>query len=323
MEKISIIIPVYNAENDLYRCMESLKKQTFQSFETIFVNDGSSDGSLNVLELFKSENPGMHIKIITQQNSGVAVARNEGMKVATASYIMFVDNDDILDSRYLEVYYKAIQDQDDDIVLGGYRRVSDSKVLFKKKMLADEYTKYVVTAPWAKIYRKSFLLENNIQFLDYPIGEDVYFNMLAYQKTSKIKIIDYIGYDWYFNQASISNTSQRGFNKKIDILYLLDKLNNIEINSSQRQYIEYYYRRYITWYLLFSGKNARVEDFMKEYRRVYPWLRSNNIKGNICFLSSKIKGDTLGVRVSVFGIKWLTRLKLVPLFARVYCKGDK
>lgn len=313
---ISIIIPVYNAESKIERCLESLLRQTYKDIEILLINDGSKDRSIDILRKYEKQEE--IIRVIDKENEGVAKTRNLGILKARGEYLMFVDNDDYLDEDYVETYYNAITETQEDIVVGGYRRVTENRTLFETTKEMSEWYKYTVVAPWAKIYRKKFIEDNKLQFLDYPIGEDVYFNLIAYQKTTRIKTINYIGYNWYFNEGSVSNTSQRGFTEKTDILPLLDRI--YEEIGSQDKYIEYYYYRYVVWYLLFSGRESDSNTFMMHYKKYYQWLKQKNIRNRICFLSNQLNGETLVNRLATEMFHMFHCLKLVRLFAKIYCK---
>ena len=180
-----------------------------------------------------------------------------------------------MDKNYFENFLTAIEQDKCDIVIGGYRRVEGDKIRFQVKPVASAWYKFMVAAPWAKIFRRSFLINNGIEFLDYGLGEDVYFSLVAYAKTRKIKVVDYIGYNWYFNQKSVSNTSQRGFSKELDPLYLLEKIYN-EVGSGEILY-SYYYIRYGIWYLLFSGRQSTKEKFLSEYKKLFLWYEKRNV----------------------------------------------
>lgn len=100
MVKFSIIIPVYNLEDYLYRCLESVLNQAYNDFEIILINDGSDDNSLNIIEEFKNQYSSK-IKVISQVNQGVSSARNKGLQEAEGEYIIFIDGDDYIDSNHL------------------------------------------------------------------------------------------------------------------------------------------------------------------------------------------------------------------------------
>lgn len=273
---ISVIIPVYNAQEGLGQCIDSLLDQTFSDYEIIILNDGSTDNSLEVIQNYASKNDG--IRVVDKENEGVAKTRNRGIALAKGEYIVFIDNDDFIAPDYLECFYKAIEKEKLDIVIGGYKRVNkEHKILFQQDLSQTDWSKYIVVAPWARIYRTSFLRENNIQFFDYPIGEDVIFTLTAYNLTDKIKVIDYNGYNWFFNERSISNTSQRGFNPEIDIIYFLSCLKEVAGDS---EYIKYYVKRYYIWYLLFSGKAASSKQFVEQHRRIQDWIRKEILDQN-------------------------------------------
>lgn len=212
MKKLSIIIPVYNAQDHIRTCLDSISRQLRKEYEIILIDDGSRDSSLDILKEYERQYPGS-VRVIAKENEGVAKTRNLGIREAAGEYLCFIDNDDFVDKNYFENFLTAIEQDKCDIVIGGYRRVEGDKIRFQVKPVASAWYKFMVAAPWAKIFRRSFLINNGIEFLDYGLGEDVYFSLVAYAKTRKIKVVDYIGYNWYFNQKSVSNTSQRGFSK--------------------------------------------------------------------------------------------------------------
>ena len=146
--KISIIIPVYNSEKFVSRCLDHLLNQTYQNFEIICINDGSKDNSLSILkEYSKKDN---RIIVLNQENKGIARTRNIGIKKASGDYIMFVDNDDYMESDYLETYAKNAIDGDYDIVIGGYRRIDCNGKILNRQILSSK-------SKWSKYIRKRYL----------------------------------------------------------------------------------------------------------------------------------------------------------------------
>lgn len=121
--KISVIVPVYNAEKTISKCIQSLLEQTFQEFELILVNDGSKDNSLQLLKEFEEHHS--NFKVIDQVNGGASIARNTGLDAASGDYIVFVDIDDYLDSDYLDVLYQEIVKTGNDIVISSLRMVDN------------------------------------------------------------------------------------------------------------------------------------------------------------------------------------------------------
>ena len=316
---ISVIIPVYNAQDGIKRCVDSLLNQSFKNFEIILLNDGSKDNSLNILKEYELKYS--FVRVIDKQNEGVAVTRNKGILLAEGEYTMFMDNDDFVDSDYLETFYQAIHEKKLDLVIGGYKRVNqDNQIIFSQDIQQSEWSKYIIMAPWAKVYRTEFLKTNNLEFFDYGIGEDIIFNLAAYKTTDKIGLLDYKGYNWYYNNQSVSNTSQRGFSPKIDILVLFSKI--LELGKPSELEV-YYLKRYYVWYLLFSGRTSSNQEFIHQYIRIKEWLKENKLISTISPLSKKVQGERFQTKISLIVFLSLEKLRLVPLFAKIYCKGKK
>jgi len=318
LKKVTLVIPVYNSEKYIGRCLDSIINQTYNDVDILVINDGSKDKSKEVVEEYQAKYN--NIKLINQDNMGVAKTRNKAIKIVETKYIMFIDNDDYIDEDYIETYINKIEETNTDIVMGGYKRVNiDKKILFKQKLLNTDWSKYIVLAPWAKIYNREFLLNNNIKFLDYAIGEDVYFNLVAFAKKPKIEIIDNMGYNWFFNTKSVSNTSQRGLSKEIDIRVLLDKI--LTEYKEKDEFIQYYFVRYIVWYMLFSGMKSSSKNFIDYYNMCKTWLKENKITNTISPFSYKLKGETFKNRIIVAIFLIVDKLHCIKLFSKIYCKG--
>ena len=139
MVTVSVIIPVYNASKYLERCINSLLSQTLASCEFIFVNDGCTDGSQQILEQFQLQDA--RVKIIHQENKGVSEARNEGLKIAQGTYIGFVDADDYVEHNFFDTLYQTAEAYQLDIVSCNYFSSQDGKS-FTSKPPFKEHTLY-------------------------------------------------------------------------------------------------------------------------------------------------------------------------------------
>jgi glycosyltransferase involved in cell wall biosynthesis len=324
MSKISIIIPVYNACETIEKCIDSIINQTYQDYEIILINDGSKDKSLEILKEYEKKYP-TKIVVVDQENMGVSNTRNKGIKLAKSKYIMFVDNDDYLDNDYLNHYIKEIEKYDLDMVSGGYRRITeDNKIIENRYPKNNEWGRFLIITPWAKIYKKDFLIKNDIKFLNYGIGEDVYFYLQILSHTDKIKMIPYIGYNWFYNTKSVSNTSHKGFNKKIDILYLIKEIDK-KISYDyllSKDIIDYYYIRLILWYLLYSGRSATVKDFKKNYNYLISYLEKNIPNYRKIIFRKMPKEEMLKFKLIIKTFVIIQKLHLVNLFSKIYCKGE-
>lgn len=323
--KVSIIIPVYNSEKYIARCIESVLNQTFDDYEIILINDGSKDKSKEILDEYKEKYP-EKINVIHQQNIGVSKTRNKAMKLANGSYIMFIDNDDYIDKDYIETFVNEIKENDLDVVLGGYRRPNEEEKVLKELHLKDEeWSKLMIFAPWAKIYKKEYLINNDITFLPVNIGEDVYFNIQAMFLSEKIKIIDYVGYNWFFNTKSVSNTVQKNI-KNLQVYELLNKcyyvIKEKKILEKNYEIMEMYFIRYIVWVLLFSIKKLDYKTINEEYKKIFSWLKEKfpNYKKNKLLGLRKPRGEILEVRVIVYIFMILHKLYLLSPILFIYSK---
>lgn len=317
--KVSIIIPVYNAEKTLSRCLDSIIAQTSSEWEVIAIDDGSKDGSEDVMRKYQSAYP-KQIRIFSQENSGVTKTRERGIKEAYGKYVMFVDNDDYLEKDYVEVFLKEIEQGGYDVVVGGYRRITDDKRILFQYSPVSKWMQYSIMTPWARIIRKDFLIENDVHFLDYKIGEDLYFNMRLFYLTKNVGRISYIGYNWYYNTASVNNTTHKGLQKVYDPLFMLDKIDEAIEGSRDRLY-QLWYVKWVVWYLCFSGREASPQDFLEEADRMFRWLNKKKIKCSFPLFSKSVEGEPLKNKAIVVIFLWLKKLHMLGIFARIYCRG--
>lgn len=323
-KKISVIVPVYNGQKYISRCIDSILDQkgfSVNDLDIILINDGSKDSSIDVLREYESKYPDI-VRVIDQENKGVAKTRNIGIDVSVGKYTIFIDQDDYINTDYCSVFYNEIESSDCDVVSGGYIRPDASgkirQISSPKSNL--EFSKYIVVAAWAKIHRTSFLKDNKIQFFTNKFGEDCVFTIKEISKTNKWKQIDYIGYNWFFNNSSVSNTVQRKLGRQeIDALLILIKtLSELKENQNDRLY-GYYMLRVCVHYLLFSGRMVARKDFMSAYQSIKPWINNNMNLSYMLLLNPKGEESSVKLIVLIFSI--IHRLRLMGLFVRVYCKG--
>lgn len=319
MVKVTIIIPIYNAEDTLSHCLDSIIKQTYNDYNVLLINDGSTDNSLTIIKEYKKNHP-ERFKVINKENEGVVATRHLGIRESTGVYIMFVDNDDFLDEDYVKTFIEEAERGDYDVVLGGYRRANLETVRYTVTAYEKEWTKYQITAPWARIFKREFIVENNIHFLEDSIGEDLYFNMQSYSKSDKIKIINYTGYNWFYNVESVSNTKQKGLQEECDVVVLLDAIYEL-FKETKDPLLHYFFNRYVVWYLLFSGKEARSNRFVEEHKRLYGWLKKKNIHNSLSMFNQQISGEPFSNRMAVTVLNVITRLRMINIFSKLYCKG--
>lgn len=323
--KVSVIVPVYNSEKYIERCLNSILEQNYNDFELIVINDGSKDKSLEILKDYQNKFPQI-ITLIDQENMGVAKTRNNAIKMAKGKYIIFIDNDDFIDKDYIETFVKEAEKEEFDVVLGGYRRPNEKGEIIKElKLPQEEWAKFMIFAPWARIYKKEYLTQNDIEFLSTNIGEDVFFNIQAMLISEKIKIIDYIGYNWFFNTESVSNTTQKNI-QNLQVFELLNSCYNVlkEKNILEKNYeiVEMYFIRYIVWFLLFSTKKVKYNIIKTEYEKIFKWLKERfpNYQKNKLLGINKPKGEIANVRITVYLFMLAHKLKLGKVMLAIYSK---
>ena len=198
-KKVSIVVPVYNVEKYIDRCLESLVNQTLKDIEIIVVNDGSTDNSKEVIEKYQKEYPEM-LKVYTIKNSGAAKARNIGLEKASGEYIGFVDSDDFVSkTMFEELYNKAINDNA-DVVKCAYYKVQEDKYIEKEietefdygKSIREDKSILINSTPyiWNKIFKKELIDKYKIKFPDIRIYEDLVFTYKLFMVANKISKVN-------------------------------------------------------------------------------------------------------------------------------------
>lgn len=322
-KKVSIILPVYNAEEYLERCLDSILEQNYDNIELIAIDDGSIDKSWNILLTYKKNYPNK-LLCFRQENMGVSKTRNRGIELATGDYLLLIDNDDYFDEDYINTFVKEIEKRDYDVVIGGYKRPNGQGKIVERVDLEDyEYSKFKIVAAWAKIYKLSYIKRNNIHFLNSNIGEDIHFTIQAVCLTNKIKIIDYTGYNWFYNENSVSNTAHKSLSNGLQFDYLLnsvyDKLKEKETNFDS--YIEYYFIKLNVWFMLYASRKTSYDLVKKTYKDNFLWLekRFPQYKKNVYLKPGKLKGETLSYSFIIWLFVKMINTKTIYIFLKLYC----
>lgn len=203
MAKVSVVVPIYNVEKYLRRCLESILNQSYQDFEVLCVNDCTPDNSMDIVDDFVEKYPDKVRRIDNEQNMGLGAAREQGMKYAVGEYIVFFDSDDYVKPDYLMHYVTEMERGEADIVLGGYIRVEGEKeIVFS--MQNTSFTPWLYPAVWMRMYRRSFLQEHRLDFRGIRIYEDNPFNYRCMLAGARVSVIDYCGYYYICNPGSIT-----------------------------------------------------------------------------------------------------------------------
>lgn len=251
MDKISIILPVYNVEKYIERCLNSLVNQTYKNIEILIINDGTPDNSIDICEKFQKKDK--RIKIFNKENEGLGLTRNYGIERATGDYIAFVDSDDYVATNMCESLIKAAKKYNADAVYGNVYYDNDGIIQAKNKITKETVWSgnevnellldLIATKPeakndtvmevsvWKAIFKKEIFDKSNIKFVSERqfISEDVIFDIDFLSKSSHIVAIPDFVYYYCVNPNSLSKTFRADRFEKVKKLYfeIIRKLSKI------------------------------------------------------------------------------------------------
>ena len=241
--KVSVVIPVYNMEKYLKRCLDTIVNQTLKDIEIILVNDGSKDMSGKICDEYKALDS--RIKVIHKENAGLGFARNSGMEIATGEYISFVDSDDYVKTDMYEKLYNHIKRENADTCIFGYHRMIGSKVQFTHTMsLKGTYSDQEVfnviflnvlgsepscrddflilwQSSWLSLYSLDLIHSHKLSFpseREY-ISEDVLFNTDYYIRSKRVTILNEAFYHYCLNETSLTKVFREDRYAKNVVLY--------------------------------------------------------------------------------------------------------
>lgn len=276
MTKLSIIVPVYNVEKYLPKCLESLIKQTLKDIEIICVNDGSMDNSLAILKEFASKDS--RIRIIDNQHQGVAKTRNTGIEQSTGEYIGFVDSDDYIDLDFFEKLYNSATKSNSDIAIASILKhknffniynakytKEETAITIQDKIKLCEDKKHFFFYAWNKIYHSGFIKENNIKFSEGQIYEDVMFAIKALYYSNKIISVYGTKYHYIEHENSLTKYKDKTGEKEHDLIKAYSELqefcNSKNIEIPER--LNYYTKENFGFILnLYKGKyQSKIQLF--------------------------------------------------------------
>lgn len=311
---ISVIIPVYNSELYLRDCLNSVLAQTYQDLEIICVNDGSTDNSQDILADIVRQDSRM--KVLSQENLGVSMARNAGLDVAMGDYITFVDSDDILEPDIYEVLLSLARKYYADIVHCGYKKIhldgSTKDVCGTGKLLVQDGQeasrcllsgKHFAGGPCNKLYRSSLVGRTRFD-TTLKINEDLLFNAKLFQKAERTVFLDVSKYH-YFERENSACFRTASIRKKQDIVVAAEQILQLFVNTPVESVAAnrlYYclldlYREY-----LFDGIRKNRKEFDKIHAHICdiaPLCQSE---------SSRNKNNYRLMHMFPLGYKWVYTL---------------
>lgn len=311
-KKISVIIPVYNTGDLLKRCIDSVLKQNYDAVEIICIDDCSTDESPKVLKDYEKNNKNI-IVLFNSENIGQGRSRMKGISVAKGEYILFVDSDDYLDNDYISTYVRAVANDEYDVVVGGFTRDEGGR---KYIQTVDSNIGSIISYSHAccKMYRKQFILDNEISFGDFRKGEDIYFSLMLVMKNARHRFIDYCGYYYFLNNNSTTKTMNHttNFEKVVSAIFekIIEDAGSLDVKK--QRYLEYSYVAGMTNALLTYNKDCprdvyreKAKDFICDLKVKFPDYKSNKL-----LFKWQTSGPSLKCRIGVWVVMNSIKYKL-------------
>jgi len=268
MPKFSIIVPVYNVEKYIKKCLDSIFNQSFKDFEVIVVNDGTKDNSMDIVKKYD-------VKVINQENSGLSEARNTGVKSAKGEYIIFLDSDDFIEKDLLkeindslknkpDVVRFQIQDYKDGEVTNKYNEEPFENLDGVEALKKITNYHYVENA-WAYAIKRSYYEKEKFSFKKGTYHEDFGLTPLIIIKAKKVNSIDYLGYNYVQREGSImSSKDYEKTKKKVEDFYnhykyLISEVDKLKVDTT-------YFKSFISNSLILKITELKSNEY-KEYKR--------------------------------------------------------
>ena len=277
--KFSIIVPVYNTEKYLKRCLDSIKSQSFKDYEVIIVNDGSTDKSDDIISKYP-------YKVINQENQGLSMARNNGVKEALGEYLIFLDSDDYIEKDLLKEIAASSLNQP-DLIRFQTKEVYDTGEIkdyketpFTNKSGEEAFkliSKYhFVENAWAYAIKKDYYLKEKYSFKKGAYHEDFGLLPLIIIKAKVVNSIAYLGYNYYQRTGSIMNSNDYNKTKKKvkdfydHYLYLKEEISKTKLDKT-------YFMSFISNSLILKITELKGKD----YKEALTKLKKDNVYNNL------------------------------------------
>ena len=283
MDKISVIMPVYNAEKFINEAIDSVLNQTYKNLEIILVDDGSKDSSGKICDEYKEKDN--RIIVIHKENGSSSSARNAGLDIATGKYIMFIDADDFYEKNSCEVLYNEIKSKDADYVIGNYIHTNYEGKKWEKPVYDSENFKLSITdykksffvmnsVIWNKIYKREFIENHKLRYiLESDIAEDAVFATYCYVHSDKGYYINDVVYNYRQNEknTSISTNCTKKYFEKLNYSY--KKIFENFKTTNNLGFYRFFYARIMPYLLCkIIDTNALQESEVIEVLEMLNWF---------------------------------------------------
>ena len=306
MNSISVIVPIYNSEAYLNKCIDSLINQTKKDIEIILVNDGSTDASDKIIKSYKDK----RIKYYKNKNKGIGYSRNFGIDKANSKYIMFLDSDDYLDIHACEELYKKIEKDKSDVVVSDFIKSHNGtdeiiKINDFKKTNLNKNSNILLDinlSPWNKIYSSKLIKDNNIRFPEDIKYEDVLFVLECLDKANNISKLNK-ALNYYIVR---DNSETKTYDKKVfDILEVVKRFRSY-FNNRYKEDIDKLTVKILTNYTIQQRYQVSIKDGYKFIDKVFnlfekeiPDYKNNKYYEDRPFLKRTIEKSKLLTKIYI------------------------
>ena len=274
---LTIIIPVYNVEDYIYECLESLHNQTNQNFYTLFVDDCGTDKSIQIINEYLESGKLHNTKIVRRKkNGGLSAARNSGLKEANTDYVVFLDSDDFLDTRAVEVFVESIEKYHSDVLLFDDMKVPSNQiqenrletgVINGNYKIRDSFCSHkILSTAWNKVVNRHFLEKNQIFFQEGIIHEDILWGWELFSKAHTVARVKAI--TLYYRERNNSIMTSSFGRKNIDsLLVILKLMNNDLLLMNDRTLYGYFYSIWLEFVLKIYRCSSGI-DYIYAYKKM-------------------------------------------------------
>lgn len=281
--KVSVIVPVYNVEEYLERCINSILNQTYRNIEIILVDDGATDESGKICDDYEKKDE--RIRVIHKKNGGLSSARNAALDVVRGEFITFVDSDDYISNYYIELLYKALCDANADISVCDFKKGTENNYSFKKNNYSKKqvflseacleqwhsHNKKNETVAWGKLYKAD--LFGNIRFPVGKIHEDIYVTHCLVARARKICFIKTELYYYFQRAGSIikENSLEKVKNHSEAMRNRLEWFYEHGYNKACKRLLMKYYENIVYYYITIHDRNYRkiLEENFNEIMKFF------------------------------------------------------
>ncbi len=316
MKDVSIIVPVYNSEKYISRCIKSILNQTYSDYEVLFIDDCGTDNSIKIIDRYMKSIPEKIKLLHCEKNMGSGYARDLGIKNAEGKYIIFLDSDDYISKDFLKTYINAMELNDADLAVGGYIRAKNGKFKVNKPG-REKINAWFYMSACNKMYKTSFLKNHGIDFRGIRRYEDEQFAYRVLLEKPKIEILDYAGYYYVYNDNSMTQNKKQdrsdifmGYTEAINSFY--DEIIGKK-DASCRAILEYCIISGLTAALLYNAKGCglkKMSILYETYDKMIKKIAGKKYRNKYITFRRKIRAEEFKTHYATWLVMNFRRFKI-------------